>query len=421
MADGFMIGNIFVPNPKTTAFSVDEVAKMAPKLGMENLARQGQNPFLAAIKAEIKEGGYQESRGPRPWIEEGQQSFGDGNGRMTALVELSKVNDPSIQKLKVKVDVYPPLTEEQRHALIHRAAKSTAPFTEKDYYKQSMLRWKSHPGESYVDHLRGMGLEFAMLFFTPAPEAALIRTRNANGETVKVELKPGVTSEDLWGKNAGGQKQGPIQVGEVLSRSHPRAVKAFFDQYGEDKEHSLTYRELIEAATQWAEDKKRRPDLASPPVDFDVLAKEFPDSALVKGVLGTRIVEGKQTQGGRDKGKGRMDQKAAAQLATALSAHGEDGPIILARHERTAGYTSEEGLRDVETLCRCNKVLRDTKLTDDEGNHLTGAKLSAALDSMIQAQKDAKLAIQRTFARASAEAEAARKQIIEAEAKKKKQ
>ncbi len=417
-AEGFMIGNVFVPSPKATKLSPPEIEKVAPKLGIVNLARVGQNPFMAAIKAEIKEGGYQEHRGPRPWIEEGFESFGDGNGRMSALVSCYHEAPTLFEKTKVTIDVYPTLTEEQRHALIHRAARSTAPFTEKDYYKHSMARWKSHPGETQLDHLRGMGLEFAMLFFTPAPEQALLRTKNAKGETTSIQLKPGVTSEDLWGKGKGGQKQGPVQVGAYLAEAHPRAVEAFFDAWGEDKAHSISYRELIETVTQWKEDKKLRPDLASPPASFEVLAEKFPDSSLVKGVLGARIKDGKQVQGGRDKGKGRMDQKAAEGLSTTLGAMGEDGPIILARHERTAGYTSEEGLRDTETLLAANKKLRDISVVDKDGAFLVGEELKAVLTTIRETQKEAKNAISRIFSRAAAEAEAARKAIIEAEARK---
>lgn len=417
-SDGFMIGNIFVPSPKPTKVKGKDLRKLLPKLGLENLARVGQNPFANAIKTDMKENGFQEGRGPRPWVEEGQESPGDGSGRLLSFAELAEEHPDLFGDKTVTIDVYPRLTEEQRHALIHRAAATTAPFTEKDYYKQSMLRWRSHPGESQLDHLRGMGLEFAMLFFTPAPESAMIRTKNAKGETIKIELKPGVTSDDLWGKNKGGQKQGPVQVGAYLAEAHPRAVEAFFAAWGEDKAHSISYRELIETVTQWKEDKKMRPDLAAPPVDFDVLAEKFPQSALVKGVLGARIREGKAIQGGRDKGKGRMDQKAAEGFATTLAQHGEDGPIILARHERTAGYTSEEGLRDVETLMKCNKQLRELSFVDAKGDYLEGDQLKAVLAQAVNLQKEAKNAIARIHSRATAEAEAARKQIIEAEQKK---
>lgn len=419
MADGFMIGTTFVPSPKVVKVKAQDIKKMFPKLGLENLARAGQNPFAAAIKAEIKEGGYNPGRGPRPWCEEGQQSPGDGSGRFLAVKELEEVNDPSVQKLTIDVDVYPPLTEEQRHALIHRASRSTAPFTEKDYYKQSMNRWRTHPGESQVDHLRGMGVSYAMLFFSPAPESALIRYKNAKGETIGVDLKPGVTSDDLWGKGKGGQKQGPVQVGAYLAEAHPRAVQAFFDAWGDDKAHSISYRELIETVTQWKEDKKLYPQFASPPAEFSTLAENCPDSALVKGVLGARIKDGKTIQGGRDKGKGRMDQKAAEGFATTLGAVSEIGPIILARHERTSGHTSEEGLRDLETVLKADKGLRDLKFTDDKGEFLTGPELKAVLAAAVQFQKDGKQAIARIHSRSAAEVEAARKAIIEAEAKKK--
>lgn len=421
-----MVGTTFVPAPKATKVSPQEIEKMAPKLGQVNIARVGQNPFLGAIEAEIDENGYQEQRGPRPWIEEGFESFGDGNGRMTALVNCTRRHPDKFKNLRVTVDIYPSLTEEQRHALIHRAARSTAPFTEKDYYKHSMARWKSHPGESQLEHLKGMGLEFAMLFFTPAPEAALLRTKNAKGETVKVELKPGVTSDDLWGKGKGGQKQGPVQVGSYLAEAHPRAVEAFFDSWGEDKAHSISYRELIETVTQWKEDKKLRPDLATPPVSFQELAERMIDkgtgecvSSLVKGVLGARIKDGKEVQGGRDKGKGRMDQKAAGALSTTLGSHDDIGPIILARHERTAGHTSEEGLRDLETVLKCARTLREASVVKKDGtDFLEGAELQAVLVVIRDAQRDSKAAIARIHSRAAAEAAASQKAVIEAEAAK---
>lgn len=415
MADGFMIDNIFIPNPKTVTLKPSDLKKTFPLLGLENMARAAMNPFTAIIESEIKANGYQEHRGPRPWCVEGAGSPGDGSGRFQAIANLEAVGDPSVAKLAIKIDVYPKLTEEQLHALMHRAVRSTAPFTEKDYYKGSMNRWMSHPGEEYIDHLRGMGLEFAFLFFTPAPESALDRTKNAKGQTVKLELKKGVTSDDLWGKNKGGQKQGPIQVGWYLAKAHPRAREAFFDAWGEDKAHSIGYTELMQTVKQWEEDKKLRPDLASPPVSFEELAEKFPNSALVKGILGARIKDGKQVQGGRDKGKGRMDQKAADAYATTLGAHSEDGPIILARHERTAGYTSEEGLRLTETVMACNKILRDTKVTKEDGSFLTGKELEAVLTLIQDTQKKAKEAIKRVFSMAAAEAEAARLKIIELE------
>lgn len=417
MADGFMVDGIFVPNPKVTKVKIADLSKMFPDLGVVNLARAGQNPFVAAIEAEMKENGYQEHRGPRPWCEEGATSPGDGSGRFTAAVNRARV-DENFGKTTIHIDVYPKLTEEQRHALIHRAARSTAPFTEKDYYKQSMNRWLTHPGESQLDHLKGMGVEFAMLFFSPAPESALVRTKNAKGETVKIELKPGVTSDDLWGKGKGGQKQGPVQVGWYLAKAHPRARQAFFDAYGDDKAHSISYRELIETVTQWEEDRKVRPDLASPPADFDVIAKEFPESGLVKGVLGARIREGKQIQGGRDKGKGRMDQAASKQLSNTLSQIDDVGPVIIDRMERTAGHTSEEGLRDLETVLKSRRALVNLNFQKDN-EFLKGQELQAVLEEAVKLQKEAKAAMARIHARAGAEAEAARKGIIEAEAKRK--
>lgn len=436
MADTFNVNGVIIPKPTHFKLKASDISKSFPKLGEENYARAGQNPFVAAIKAEIKESGYQASRGPRPWcegeIKDGElrsSSPGDGSGRLMGL-KLNVDEAPDLfSKTTVDIDVYPPLTEEQRQALVQRAVRSTAAFTEKDYYKLSMNRWRSHPGESQLDHLKGMGVEFAMMFFKPAPETALERVKNSKGETVLVKLKEGVTSDDLWGKGKGGQKQGPVQVGSYLAQAHPRAVQAFFDGFGDDKEHSISYRELIETVKQWEEDKKRYPQFSAPPASFEqLLAASDPalgekaiDSQLVKGVLGARLASGKPTQGGRNAGKGRMDQKAAEALATTLGAISEDGPILLHRHERTAGYTSEAGLRDLETLFRCNKALRDADLTP-LSKFLEDSKapedVLLVLKQVLDNQRQAKQAIARTFATAAAEAEAQRKAIVEAEAKK---
>lgn len=399
-ADRQVSGGIELPVPKTLRMSALEVANRWSEANVENLARAGRNTFVSAIEREIKDRGYRPEAGPRPCAEEGMKSFLDGNGRMSVLARLAKTLPDVWGKVEVDIDVYPSLTDEQRQEIINRASRATAPFTEADYYKRSMDTWIAHPDDTYLEHLQRVGLEFAMLFFTPAPEECLIRDTNGG-----VKLRDNLKDDDLWGKGKKGQKQGPVQVGNYLAQAHPRARKAFFDSFGADKEHAITYRELIDTVKEWKNDKKLRPDLANPPADFEVLVKDFPQAELVNGVLGKRIVHGREVQGGRDAGKGRMSAKDIEMFSNSLN-FSKCGPILLESVERTAGYQGDAHNR---ALIRMFQAIEDC-MTSDLSTPEGVAKAQAAQ----KVYKDEYTAIYR---RAASEAEAQRAALLVAETK----
>lgn len=408
--DGFMIDGVFIPACKRVKMTVPEIEATLTELGVVNDARVGQNPFLGVIEADIEENGWQEGRGPTPWMEEGRKHPGDGSGRLTALVRAYRKHPDKFKGTKVSIDVYPPLNDEQRHKLINRAISTTAPFGEKEYYKLSMNNWIHNPDDSYIEHIKRNGIEFAMLFFTPFPESCLVREKNSKGETISVKLKPGVKDEDAWGKNKTGksQKQQPAQYGKWLAECHPRAREAFFAQYGEDKEHSITGLEAKQAAADWAEDKKRWSELKGPPISFEELAEKYPESALVNGVLGTRLREGKNIAPGRDAGKGRMTSKEVGSLSTTLEACDDAAGMLLSRVERTAGHTSEANLRDLEAIFKAYNELSTLDFSE-------GPNLPVVLKRAKELQLVVKNAKARIHATATAEAEAARLKLIELE------
>lgn len=386
-------GGIEIPEPKAVEMTALEVANRFTEANVENLARAGRNKFVAAIEAEMDARGYRPEAGPRPCAEEGKKSFLDGNGRMSVLAKKAKLLPELWGKQKVTIDIYPPLTDEQRTEIINRAARSTAPFTEADYYKQSMDTWIAHPDDSYIQHLERMGLERAFLFFTPAPESAIER----EGDSIR--LKKGVKDDDLWGKGKGGQKQGPVQVGNFLAQAHPRARKAFFDQFGDDPQHAISYRELIDTVKEWKNDKKLRPDLANPPAEFGVLVKEFPTSELVNGVLGKRIAHGREVQGGREAGKGRMSSKDIEMLGNSLNVS-KVAPILLETVERTPGYVGDAHSRGLIRLFQAVEDLIGIDLAKAE-NVEKAQKLQASVREEVAA----------IYSRAATEAAALREKL----------
>lgn len=391
-------GGIEIPEPKTVTLTALEIAERFPEANVENLARAGRNQFVAAIEADMDSRGYRPEAGRRPEAEEGMKSFLDGNGRMSVLARKAKLLPDLWGKVKVEVDIYPPLTDEQRAEVIARAGRSTAPFMEADYYKQSMETWLAHPDDSYIEHLQRMGLERAFLFFSPAPESAIIRDENGG-----MRLKPGVKDDDLWGKNKGGQKQGPVQVGNFLAQAHPRARQAFFDQFGADPEHSISYRELIETVKHWKNDKKMRPDLATPPAAWATLVAEFPESELVNGVLGNRLANGRQVQGGREEGKGRMSAKDVEMLGNTLN-FSPPATILLETVERRAGYVGLNHLKSVERLLKAIEVCTKVAPTSKEN-----------IDVILKAQETVKQESATIFKSAAAEAEAQRQKLLASE------
>lgn len=394
---GTLSSGVFIPDPKLVVILAGDLGATFSGLGREQDARSSGNRFVHEIRQEMLDRGFQPNEGPMPSFEEGATHLLDGNGRCTALMLLAREMPDAWGKVKVSLAKFPKLTEDQRQEVINRSARSTAPFTEADYYKQSMLRWKARPDESYIEHLAGVGLNRAFLFFTPAPESAIIRDERG------IRLKPGMKDEDLWGKGKGGQKQGPIQVGKELSMAHPRAVQAFFDSYGDDPEHGISYRELIDCNKHWKADSKLRRDLANPPAPWAVLVKEMPESELVNGVLGNRLAHGKAIQGGREAGKGKMSSKEVQQLANTLN-FSKSAPVLLETVERTAGFIGEANLRDVEAIF---KAIESMAAADN-------------LDNLRLYQAAYHQAIARVHARAGAEAQAQRDLLLARESKTKK-
>jgi len=396
---GQLSGGVHIPTPKVIDLKASDLVATFSSLGQENVARAaGKNWFVNSIREEMIHRGFVPDAGPLPSAEEGASSLLDGNGRLTVLAQLAKEMPELWGKVRVKVAIYPTLTDDQRQEILNRASRSTAPFTEADYYKQSMLRWIARPDESYVEHLAGMGLERALQFFTAAPETAIIRDKDG------IRLKPGVKDDDLWGKSKGGQKQGPVQVGKELSMAHPRARQAFFDGFGPDKGHSISYRELIDTVKHWKSDKRRRPDLANPPADFAVLATELPDSELVTGVLGNRIAHGKDIQGGREAGKGRMNAKELEQLGGVTLNFSKSAPILLNVTERVAGYVGGDIILRVERMFKAIELAMSVDVD-----------ASSAIGVLKAAQASYATEVKAIHNAAAAEAEANRQKILAAE------
>lgn len=382
-----MSKEIQIPKPKPLKVKWSELDKLASRLGLIQDARvDGWD--VTSVMSEIAERGYDEDAGATPCIEEGADHFLDGNRRATACLRLAKAKPDLYGDKKIEVNVYPKLNPDQRQELINRAARSTLGFTVWDWYKQSMNRWLARPDEDQLEHLKGMGVERARIFFPSCVPDVALKVDPVTNKPIP-ELKDGVRADDVWGKGKGGNKQGPVQVGKALSRAHPRVREAFFAART-DPEHSVTYREVIEMNSAWETDQKMRPDLAVPPAPFEVLAEKFPESKLV-AALGPRLLKGKNLGGGRGEGGGRMSKKDVEGLMVSLN-FSQLAAIDYHRAERDPGYVGDEPMRDQEAVHRFVQRCLDGKFS--------------SIEEFKASQEQAKAIIDRTFARAAAAAAA---------------
>lgn len=332
-----------LPTPKRTKIKWGDLRKKFSDIGARQQNREGTQKDweIHEVKRELADRGFDDDAGPTPYAREGDKSLGDGNCRGEACAELAE-EKPAIYGDRIfEVLIYPATTtDEQMAELANRAARSTNAFTSWDYHKQCMNLHKSNPGISQLDAIKRMGVKRIRTFFPMALRDEVL-IDGPNGK----EIKPGLTGEKVFA--AGGNKQGPVQTGKALSLAHPRVVEAFFAGRT-DPEHSVSYREVIEHNTAWELTKQLHPETAVGPMAFGEIAAKFPDAPLVKS-LGPRLILGKQTQNGRQEGKGRMSKKETESLMN-LDAEDPYALTLLHRIERNPGYVGEQFDRDVAEL-----------------------------------------------------------------------
>lgn len=327
--------------PTTKTILAKNLPSVLPGLGKTQEVRYGNGADwdLGALVTEIEATGWDEARGERPWMVEGETSPRDGNRRLTAMAFLATDKPGTYGDVKVKIDVYPAsMTDEQKQELTDRAIRTKKAMTQKDFHHYVMNKKLRNPGLSQLDAAKEIGVGMIRSFYAGAFNPEALEPDGLGGHRIKA----GWSGAKVF-KN----KQGPIQTGFALAEAHPVVREMFFT---EDTDKFLDYRQVLEANGFWRDDKARDAGIVTA-LTLPELAKRMPESKLV-GFVAPILEHGRTTKGGRKPGEAAaMDTKTRLGLVNTFATC-PFAVALLNLVNGAAGFNTEANMADLEVVGR---------------------------------------------------------------------